>query len=41
MTGITEIKTKIYKNMPKKMHEALKKQAKKKFGTTTSKRAKR
>jgi len=27
--------------MPKKAHEALKKQAKKKFGTTTSERAKK
>lgn len=27
--------------MPKKMHEALKRQARKKFGSTTSKRAKR
>lgn len=27
--------------MPKKMEKALKRQAKKKFGTTTSKRAKR
>ena len=27
--------------MPKKMHEALKKEAKKKFGSTTSKRARK
>ena len=27
--------------MPKKMHEALKRQARKKFGTATSERAKR
>lgn len=42
LTGLT--KQNIYKafiNMPKKLHKKLKREARKKFGTTTSERAKK